>query len=156
FQFGGRHAGELVDERRRHDGDDLVAALDGLDELEDLAFVDDGAERAVDQAHAAGNALVVVDVSAAVFVRVDGAHAAGGGAGAFGLDDGTVGAGVDAAAALDAQALVDMALAVAEADGLFGADLLAGVRQAALAHLGDLDDLFLAAVAGKLDDVDQR
>ena len=65
-----------------------VAALDGLDQLEDLALVDDGAEGAVDQAHAAGYALVVIDLGTAVLIRVDGAHAAGGGAGPLGLDDG--------------------------------------------------------------------
>src|SRR5699024_7638912 len=72
------------------------------------------------------------------------------------LDDGIVRAGADTTAALDAQALIDMAAAVAEADGLFGADFLAGMSKAALAHGGDLDDLFRALVAGELDDVDQR
>ena len=65
------------DEGGGHDSDDLVAALDGLDQLEDLALIDDGAEGAVDQAHAAGYALVVVDLGTAVFIRVDGIHAAG-------------------------------------------------------------------------------
>ena len=78
------------------------------------------------------------------------------GAGALGLDDGAVRAAVDAAAALDAETLVNVALAVAEADGVLRADLLAGVRQAALAHGRDLDDLLRAGVAGKLDDIDQR
>ena len=91
-----------------------------------------------------------------MLVRVDRAHAAGGGAGTLGLDDGAVGAAVDAAAALDAQALVNVALAVAEADGVLGADLLAGMRQTALAHGRDLDDLLRAGVAGEFDDVDQR
>src|SRR5699024_7316943 len=105
---------------------------------------------------AAGHALVVVDLGTAVLVGMDGVHAAGLGAGALDLDDRAVGAGADAAAALDAETLVDMASAVDKADGLFGADFLAGMRQAALAHIGDLDDLFRAAVAGELDDVDQR
>ena len=73
------------------DGNDLVTALDGLDQLEDLALVDDSAERAVDKAHTAGNALIVIDLGTAVLVRVDRAHAAGGGAGTLGLDDGAVG-----------------------------------------------------------------
>ena len=50
-----------------------------------------------------------------MLVGVDGTHAAGRGAGALGLDDGAVRAAVDAAAALDAEALVNVALAVAEA-----------------------------------------
>ena len=87
---------------------------------------------------------------------MDGTHAAGGRAGALGLDDGAVGAAVDAAAALDAKALVNVALAVAEADGVLRADLLAGMCQTALAHGRNLDDLLRAGVAGKLDDVDQR
>ena len=91
-----------------------------------------------------------------MFIRVDGTHTAGSSTGTLGLDDGAVGAAVDAAAALHAQALVDVAFAVAEADGVFGADFLAGVGKAALAHLGDLDDLLGAAIAGELDDVDQR
>ena len=91
-----------------------------------------------------------------MLVGVDGTHAAGRGAGALGLDDSAVRAAVDAAATLDAEALVNVALAVAEADGVLRADLLAGVRQAALAHGRDLDDLLRAGVAGKLDDIDQR
>ena len=91
-----------------------------------------------------------------MFIRVDGTHTAGSSTGTLGLDDGAVGAAVDAAAALHTQALVDVAFAVAEADGVFGADFLAGVGKAALAHLGDLDDLLGAAIAGELDDVDQR
>ena len=91
-----------------------------------------------------------------MLVGVDGTHAAGRGAGTLGLDDGAVRATVDAAATLDAEALVNVALAVAEADGVLRADLLAGVRQAALAHGRDLDDLLRAGVAGKLDNIDQR
>ena len=87
---------------------------------------------------------------------MDGIHAAGLGAGALHAHNGVVRAGGHAAAALDAQALVDMALAVAEADGLFGADFLAGMRQAALAQAGHLDGLFFALIAGELDHVDQR
>ena len=87
---------------------------------------------------------------------MDGTHTAGFGAGALHLDDGVVGAGAHAAAALDAQVLVNMAFAVAEADGLFGADFLAGMGQTALAHGRHLDELFGTLVAGELDDVDQR
>ena len=49
-----------------------------------------------------------------------------------------------------------MALTVAEADRVLGADLLAGMCQAALAHGRNLNDLFRAAVAGELDYVNQR
>ena len=89
-------------------------------------------------------------------IGVDGTHTAGCSAGTLGLDNGAVRAAVDAAAALDAEALVDVALAVAEADGVLRTDLLTGVCQTSLTHRGDLDDLLRAGVAGKLDDVDQR
>ena len=106
-----RHArAELSDERRRDGRDDLMAVLDGVDRLEDLALVDDGAERTVDQAHAAGDALVVVDLRAAVLVGMDGIHAAAGCARALQLVDGVVRAGLHAASALDALVLIDLAL----------------------------------------------
>ena len=89
-------------------------------------------------------------------IGVNSTHAAGCSAGTLGLDNGAVRAAVDAAAALDAEALVDVALAIAEADGMLRADLLTGVSKAALAHGRDLDDLLRAGVAGKLDNVDQR
>ncbi len=53
FSLEGVMPGELVDESGGNDSNNLIAALDGLDQLEDLAFVNDGAERAVDKAHAA-------------------------------------------------------------------------------------------------------
>src|SRR5699024_3011412 len=154
--LGGVQGGELVDEGRGHQGVDPVAAVEALDQLVDLALVGDGAEGAVDQALAAGDALGIVDLSAAQSVRVDGAHAAGSGAGTLGLDDGVVGAHVHAAAALDALLLVDGGTAGLPDDGVLGAHLHAGVGQAALAQVRDLDHLFGATVAGELDDVDQR
>ena len=61
---------------------------------------------AVHEAHAAGDALVVVNLGAALFVGADGVHAAGLGAGALYAADGVVRALREAAAALDAFALV--------------------------------------------------
>ena len=153
---GGGQAGELVDEGGSHQSVDAVAAVEALDQLIDLALVGNGAERAVDQALAAGNALAVVDLSTAQLVGVDGTHAAGRSAGTLSLDDGVVGADADAAAALDALVLIDDGTAALPGDGLLGADLHAGVCQTALAQVGDLDQLFGAAVAGELDDVHQR
>ena len=92
-QFGA----ELADKRRRYDGNDAVSAVDGMDKLEDLAFVRDGAEGTVYQAHAAGYALVVIDLGAAVFIRADGVHAAGFGAGPLHFQNGAVGAHILAA-----------------------------------------------------------
>src|SRR5699024_8190642 len=135
--LGGGLRAELAQEGGGHDGHHLVPPLDGVDELEDLALVHDGAEGAVHQAHAAGDALVVVDLGPAVVVGADGVHAAGLLTGALQLDDGVVLAGLGAAAALDALVLLDVALAVDVADGVLVADLLAGPGQAALAVLGD-------------------
>ena len=146
---------ELADKGGSHSGDHLVTTLDGLDELEDLALIGDSAEGAVDQTHAAGDALVIVDLGAAQLVRADGVHAAGLSTGALQLQDGAVGAGVGALAALDALGLVDEALALDQRDGVLGADLHAGVSQAALAHIGDPNLLGRAGVTGKVDDVDQ-
>ena len=156
--FRGGQRTKLSDKGRSHLGDDLVAALDGLDQLEDLGLVGDGAEGAVYQAHAAGDALVRVDLGLAIGVGSNGVHSAGHGAGPLLNDNGLVGAHVGAAAAVDALAGVDVGAAVVavQLDGVLGADLLAGVGQAALAALGHQHPLLRAAVAGKLNDVDER
>ena len=65
----------------RHAAITSVPALDGVDQLENLALVSNGGEGAVDQAHAAGDALVIVDLGPAELVGADGVHAAGRGAG---------------------------------------------------------------------------
>ena len=57
--------------------------------------------------------------------------------------------------AVNALLLVDVGLLVHKGDGTLGADLAAGVRKAALAHVGNAVDVVLAGVAGKLDDVDE-
>ena len=153
---GGHLVAELTPEGRGDDGDDLVAALDGVDHLEHLALVDDGAERAVDKAHAAADALVVVDLRAAVLVAADGIHAAGLLAGAGKADDRTIGAGVLALAALDALRLVDLGLPVVERDGAAGAVIGTVLGQTALTGVRHLKMSRRTAVAGILDDVDQR
>ena len=147
---------ELSHKGGSHGGDHLVAPLDGLDQLEDLALVGNGAEGAVDDALAAGDALVVVDGAAAQFVAGDSAHAAGGFAGTFLLDDGVVGTDLHALAALDALIRVDVAAAVVLVDGLFGADFHTGPGQTSLAAVGDPHLGPGAGVAGDGDDVHQR
>ena len=149
-------AAELADEGGRDLGNDLVAGVDGHDHLEDLALVGDGAEGTVDQALTAADALLVVDLCVAVLVGADGAHAARHGAGTLEVMDGVVGAGLGAQPAVDALLLIDVGLLVLEGDGALGADLAAGVREAALAGVAHLVDVVLAGVAGELDDVDQR
>ena len=153
---GGSQTRELVDEGGSHQRVDAVAAVEALDQLIDLALVGNGTEGAVDQTLAAGNALAVIDLGTAQLIGVDGTHAAGCSAGTLGLDDGVVGAHADAAAALDALVLIDDGTAALPCDGLLGAHFHTGVGKAALTQVGDLDQLFRAAVAGKLDHVHQR
>ena len=155
---GGHLGAELAHEGGGHRGVNPLTGLDGPDDLEDLGLVGDGAEGAVYQAHAAGDALVRVDLGLAIGVSSDGVHSAGHGAGPLLNDNGLVGAHVGAAAAVDALAGVDVGAAVVtvQLDGVLGADLLAGVGQAALAALGHQHPLLRAAVAGKLNDVDER
>ena len=144
---------KLAHKGRSHYGDYLGTGLDGLDYLEYLALVGYGAEGAVHQAHAAGDALVVIYDGLAVFITAYGVHAAGLGAGPLYAADGVIGALVEALAALDALALVNVALAVLDVDGPLGAHRLAGMGQAALAVGGDPYLLGRAAVAGKGNDV---
>ena len=154
---GGGVLAELAHKSGCHAGDDLLLTHHSGDDLEDLAFVGDGGEGAVDKAHAAGDALVIVDLGAAVLIGLDGVHAAGGGAGTVDLGDGAVGALVEALAALDALLLIDVALLVLiQIDGIHGTDIHAGVRIAALAAVGDADVLGGAGIAGIGNDVDQR
>ena len=86
----------------RHDGNDPVSPFDGVDQLEDLPLVGNGAEGAVDNAHPAGDAFVIVDFCPPQLVGADGVHPAGLGAGPFHFENGPVRADVLAAAALDA------------------------------------------------------
>ena len=91
-----------------------------------------------------------------MLVGADGVHAAGVRARAHVVLDGVVGAGVEAHAAVDALLLVDVGLLVLEGDGALGADLAAGVGEAALAAVGHAVGVVRARVARELDDVDER
>ena len=118
---------ELADDGRRDDGNYLVALLDSLYKLEDLALIRYGAEGAVDKTLSAGGALVVVDHRASALVRADGIHAAGLRAGALNMADGLIRTLRLAAAALDALFLVNAASAVfVNIYGVLRADRLAG------------------------------
>ena len=76
--------------------------VDGLDDLKDLPLVHNGAEGAVHQTLAAVDAFFMVDVRPAILVLADGVHAAGLLTGPQEFDDGLIGAGGLALAALDA------------------------------------------------------
>ena len=153
---GGGVLAELAHEGRGHAGDDLLIVPQGLADLVNLALVGDGAKGAVHQAHAAGDAFVVVDLRPAQLVGLDGVHAAGGGAGTLNFADGPVGALVKAFAAFDTFILVDVAVLVfVHVDGVLGADVHAGVGDAALAVVRNAELLGGAGVAGEGDDVHQ-
>ena len=126
-----------------------------MDQLEQLPLVHNGAEGAVHQAHTAVDAFVIVDLGPAVLILADGVHAAGLLAGAEEFDDGLIGAGRLALAALDALGLVDVGLAVLKIDGPLGTGVGAVTGQAPLAGVGDLVMSVGTGVAGVLDDIDQ-
>src|SRR5699024_3743347 len=127
------------DKRRCNGGVYALARLNGADDLEDLRLVRNRAKRAVDQTHAAGNALFIINFGLAVLIAADCVYAAGCRARALLADDGLIRAHVNTAAALDALFLIDTRTAVVavERDRALGADLDARVRQTALTSVGD-------------------
>ena len=147
---------ELPGERRRDDGDDLVAFQNGTDDLIDLTLVDDRAEWAADEALAAGHAAVIIDTRLAVFVYADGVHPACGLTGPFDHYDRVIRAGRGAFAAFDALFLIDAALAVDEVNRALGTDALTRRGKTALAESCRLIPFRGTGVAGVGNDVDER
>ena len=148
-------ATKLAHEGGGDGSDDLIAMLDGPDDLSDLALVSDGTKGTVHKTLTAAHALLIIDVGATVLIRADGMHAAGGGARTYMVVDGRVRADLSALSAFDAEVLVDMGLLVHERDGLLWAYLATRMGKTALAGIRDLVDVVLTGVAGKLDDVDE-
>ena len=146
---------ELAPECRCDHRHHLVAPTDGVDQLEQLALIHDRAEGAIHQTHTAADALVIVDLGVAVLILTNGIHAAGLLAGPGKLDDGVVGTGIPAFAALDALILVDMRLSAFDSNGPFRAGILAMAGQTALAGIRDLIVSRRAAVTGVFYDVHQ-
>ena len=147
---------ELADEGRREHDIDGHAAFYCHDGLEDLAFIAYRTERAVYKALSAGCAFFIIYRRAAKLVLADGRNAAGLLAWALLTDDRRERASVHTSAAAHALVGVDMCMSVYLADRLFGAYLNAGVLDAALTAVCDLDDVIRAAVAREFDDVYQR
>ena len=89
---------------------------------------------------------------------MDGIHAARCRAGTLLLDDRMIRADIHTAATLDAFFLINDRAAVrpVERDRVLGAYLYTGVGEAALAALCYEHAVFVTAIAGKLDDIDQR
>ena len=141
--FGG---GELPGDGGGDDGVGLIApvlaAPQHLDGVHDPGLVLNGPEGALIDAVAAGDALVDVDGRLLVRAHGNGPGGAALFAGALGLDDGAVLAGVDAAAAGDALVVVDVGPVVHDGDGVLGAgvDAAGGQTTPAGGTHGDLGD----------------
>ena len=155
---GGYHlaggAAELAHEGGGQDGvyvqAPLVRAHQHLDHVHDIGLVHNGAEGALDDALAAGDALGGVDAGLAVLAHGDGIDRAGALAGTHILGNGAVGAGLDALAAQHALGVVDDGAVVLNADGPFGARLHTAVGDTAPAGRAhaDLGDGTLVAGDG--------
>ena len=102
----------------------------------------------MDDALAAGDALVIVDVGLAVLAHGDGVHGAGPLAGTHVLHNGVVGAGGYALAAQNALVVVDDRAVVHNGDSPLGTDLLTPVGNTAPAGLAHADLAHRALVAG--------
>ena len=156
-EFRRRHVfAELPGKRRRNNRDDLIALQNRADNLIDLALIDNRAERAVDQTLAARDAEVVVDFRLAVLVQTDRVHPARCLTRALEIGDRVIGTGFGAFAALDAELLVNAALAVYKFHRALRAHPLARRGKTPLAELGHAVLLRRARVAGVGDDVYKR
>ena len=150
---GGR--GELTGDGGGDDGIGLIApvlgAHDHVDGVGDVGLVLDGAEGALVDAAAAGNALAGIDGGLLVGTHGNGLGGAALLTGALGLDDGAVLAGADAAAAGHALVVVDLSAVVDDLDGILGAgvDAAGGQTAAAGGTHGDLGDGALVAGDGQ-------
>ena len=157
YQLAGRnHTAELTDKSRRNDGNDPVSLQDGLDHLEDLAFVGNGTKGTAHQTLAAANTLVLIDHRSPLLIRTNGIHAAALCAGPFQMNDRVICASIGTLTALDALGLIDVASAVLKVDRTLGAYLLAGTGQAVLAVFRYLILIGGTGVAGVGNNIDQR
>ena len=150
---------ELADDGRRNDRIHMVFGVvfrlfQNVDAVHDERLVDNGAERALIHAGAAGDALAVVDDRLFILADGDRLDLAGVDARALLRDDGSVRACLGTLAALDALALVDDRLVVDDLNGSPRAYLLAAVYDAAAAGGRDEDAADGAFVAGDVDDLD--
>ena len=148
---------ELTDDGRRDDRVNVVffalfRLFEDVDALHDHGFVDDGAERALVYARAAGDALVVVDDRLFVFADGDRLDLAGRYARALLMQDRPVRARLRAFAALDALGFIYHRLVVDDLNGIARADFLAAVHDAAAAGGSYEDAADGAFVAGDVDD----
>ena len=164
FLDGGHHLRDateaaLADDGRRNDGIDpvfriVLRFLQNVDDVEHQRLVGNGTEGAFIDTGTAGDALLVVDFGFLVLVDGDGLHLATHHTRAVLQDDGGVGAGLGAFAALDALVLIDGGAVVHDGNSVFGAHFLATVYHTATAGGRDIDAVNRTFVAGTVDDLD--
>ena len=114
-----------------------MAALDGLDQLDDVAPFLDGAEGAGTPAGPAFHADVLIDFRFLVHAGMESMDLAGVFAGTGDFHHSAVGAGPFAVATFYAHIIIDVGTALVHRNGLLGAAVHAAVGQAAAAHIGD-------------------
>src|SRR5699024_10186206 len=134
-----------------------AALLQEIHRVENERLVDDRAERALVDAGAAGDALLVVDMRCAMVfaAHADRLDLAGALARALLVHNRAVRADLCALAAFHALRLVDVrSLVLVERDGAAAADVLTAVREAAAAGFRNDVAADRALVAGDLDDFD--
>ena len=125
---------ELSRKRWSYLCNDGSAGLHGTDQLENLRFIRDCAERTAHHAHAAGDAHLLINTRPADLVRFDGIYAACRLAGTFLVTDGIVRTYLLTLSALDTFLLVDDGFPVLHGNRTARAHTLAGMRKAA--HAG--------------------
>ena len=157
FHLGvGQFFSELSGDGRCHHSDNRCIVLHCFDGLIDLTLIHDSGKRTGVQAHAAGNALFLVNFRMTVLILVDGVDSTGFLTRALLLYDGVERAHLNAAAALDALVRIDDGTTVLlNGDGILRADLLARMFQAALTSVGHRHAV-RTAVAGEPNDIDER
>ena len=137
--------GKLAGDGGGNDGIGFVApvggALNHADGVGDPGFVLNSAEGALVDAAAAGDALAYINGCLPVRPHGDGVDRAPLFAGALGLDNGAVLAGIQAAAAVDALLMIDLCPVIDDGNGIPGAGVDAAGGQTAPAgvahrHLG--------------------
>ena len=131
-----------------------VRLFENVDHFHDHGLIHDRAEGALIDARAAGNAFIVVDDGLFVLSHGDRLHFARIDARALLVYDRPVRAGLGAFAAFDALAFIHDRLVVDDLDGVFRADLLTAVHDAAAAGGRDEYAADRALVAGDIDHLD--
>jgi hypothetical protein len=139
FYFPRRSLGaELSDYSGSDRRNNLVTLFYCLNKLKYLRLVRNGAERTCRHTLTACNALFIVDMSPAVFVRGNGFYPASGGAGTHVVCDCVVRACGFASAALYTFTLVDKRFSVHNGNSAFGTAFYARVRNAVAALVGNV------------------